>query len=123
MAHLEGAEQTLVHAHHRARIVELAAVVGCAEERNELPLGEELVAVLYDLMGSANQIHVVLLKEALDNIGPKGEGHASVVLAPASDVFVRIRPEEIAEETAIGNLCQSVSVITEIKDHACCLHQ
>lgn len=29
--HLEGAEQALVDAHHRTRIVEFTAVVGCAE--------------------------------------------------------------------------------------------
>ena len=36
-------------AHHGARVVELAAVVGRREERDELPLREELVAVLDDL--------------------------------------------------------------------------
>lgn len=51
VAHLEGAEQALVDAHHRARIVELAAVVGRAEERDERALRKELETILDDLRG------------------------------------------------------------------------
>ena len=53
LEHLEGAHQVLVHGHHRRAVVELAAVVGRGEDRHELPLREELVAVLHDLSPSA----------------------------------------------------------------------
>jgi hypothetical protein len=69
-----------------------------------LSLREELVTVLYDLMGAADEVHVVLLQEARYDIRAECEGDTSIVFAPASNVLVRIRPEEIAEETAIGNL-------------------
>ena len=46
---LEAAQQALIHAHHRARVVELATIIGCGEEGHEMPLGEELVAILDDL--------------------------------------------------------------------------
>lgn len=46
---LEGAHQRLVHRHHGTRVVELSAVVGRREERDQLPLGEELVPVFHDL--------------------------------------------------------------------------
>ena len=46
---LEGAEQAGVDVHERAGVVELAAVVGRREYGDELPVGEELVAVLHDL--------------------------------------------------------------------------
>lgn len=101
---LEGAEQALVHAHHGASVVELAAVVGRAEQRNELALREELVAVLDDLVGSADQIHVVFLQEARDDVWAEGEGHATVILRPAGNILVWIRPEEIAQEAAVGDL-------------------
>ena len=39
----------VVDAHQRARVVELAAIVRRAKERDELALREELVTVLYDL--------------------------------------------------------------------------
>ena len=48
-ADLEGAHESLVHTHHAAGVVELAAVVGGGEEGDELPLREELVSVLDNL--------------------------------------------------------------------------
>jgi hypothetical protein len=48
-AHLEGAHERLVDAHHGARVVELAAVVGRAEDGDQLPLCEELVPILHHL--------------------------------------------------------------------------
>ncbi len=50
--HLERAHQGLVDAHHRARVIELAAVVRCGKQRDQLPLGEELVAVFDHLRAS-----------------------------------------------------------------------
>lgn len=63
MTNLEGTEQALVDAHHGASIVEFTAVVGGAEEGNQLSLGEELVSVLDYLVSTADQVHVVLLQK------------------------------------------------------------
>ena len=104
LQNLERAQQTLIHTHHRPSVVELAAIIGRGEKRDELTLGEELVAVLDDLMRAAYQVHVVLLQEARHHVRAEGEGDAAVVLAPAGDVFVGVRPEEIAEEPAVWNL-------------------
>jgi len=51
---LEGAEQTLVDAHHGTGVVELATVVGGTEESDKLALGEELITVLDNLVGTAD---------------------------------------------------------------------
>jgi len=51
---LEGAEQAGVDVHECAGVVELAAVVGRREYGDELPVGEELVAVLHDLQWRFN---------------------------------------------------------------------
>lgn len=107
---LEGAEQTLVHAHHGTSIVELAAVVGGAEQRDELTLGEEFVAILDDLVSTADEIHVVFLQEAGDNVWTKGKGDAAIILRPAGNILIRIGPEQIAEETAVGDLQGYLSV-------------
>jgi hypothetical protein len=69
-----------------------------------LSLWEEFVAVFNDLMSSAYQVHIVFLEEARDDVRPKGERNTTIVFTPASDIFVRIWPEEITEKTAIGNL-------------------
>ena len=70
---LKRAEQALVHAHHGTGVVKLAAVIGCAEQGDELALGEKLVAILDDLVSTANQVHVVLLQESRDDIRAERE--------------------------------------------------
>jgi hypothetical protein len=101
---LEGAQQALVHTHHRTRIIELAAVVGRREQCDELTFGEELVTVLDDLVSTAYEVHVMLLQEAGDDVWAEGEGHTAVILRPAGYVLIRVGPEKIAEETAVGDL-------------------
>lgn len=76
----------------------LSAIVGGREEGDELPLREELVAVLDDLVRAADEVHVVLLEEARDDVGPKGEADPPVVFGPAGDVLVRIGPEQVAQQ-------------------------
>ena len=49
-------------------------------------------------MRSAYQIHVVFLQEPRHDVWPKCERHSPIVFAPAGDVFVRVRPQEIAKE-------------------------
>jgi hypothetical protein len=55
-------------------------------------------------VGTADQVHVVFLQEARDNVRTECETDTSVVFAPASDVLVRIGPQEIAEKTAVRDL-------------------
>ena len=93
VSYLEGAEQALINAHHGSSIVELATVIGCAEQGDKLSFGEKLVAVLNDLMRSADEIHVVFLQEARDDVRAEGEGHTSIVFAPSGDVLIGIRPQ------------------------------
>lgn len=104
LENLERTQQRLVNTHHRASIIELSTVVGCGEQSHQLALGEELVTVFNDLMGTTNEIHVMLLQEPRNNIWPKGEGDTTVVLRPPSYIFVGVRPEQVAQQAAIGNL-------------------
>ena len=101
---LEGAEQALVDTHHSACIVKLSAVIRSTEEGDELALGEELVAVFDDLMSTADEIHVVFLKEARNDSGTEGEGNTTIVFAPAGNVLVGIGPEQVAEKTTVRDL-------------------
>ena len=55
-------------------------------------------------MGTTDKIHVVFLEEAGDDVRAEGEGDTAIVLAPACDVLVGVGPEEIAKQTAVGNL-------------------
>lgn len=94
---LEGAQKGLVYTHHRSSVVEFATVVWSGEEGDELALGEELVTILHDLMSTAYQVHIVFLQEAGNDIGSEGERHAAIVFTPACDIFIWVRPEQIAE--------------------------
>ena len=102
--YLERAQQALIDAHHSARVVELAAVVRRAEQRDQLPFREELVPVLDDLMRAADKIHIMLLQEARNDVRSEGKRYAAVVLAPPCDVLIGIGPKEIAEQPTIRNL-------------------
>ena len=74
-----------------------SAIVWCAKNGHQSSIVPELVPILHNLMCSTNEIHVVLLQESRHNVRSEGERDTSVVLAPASNILVGIRPEEIAE--------------------------
>ena len=103
-AYLEGAQQTLVDTHHCTGVVKLSAIIGSTEQRDQLPLREELIAIFNHLMGSTYQIHVMLLQEARNYIRAKCERDTSVILAPTGDIFIWIRPQEVTEKTTIRDL-------------------
>ena len=101
---LERAHQRVVHTHHRTRVVELAAVVGRTEDRDQLALGEEFVTVLDDLVRAADEVEVVSAQELSHHVLAKGEGHTTVVLSPAHDVFVGVGPQQVAQQTRVGDI-------------------
>lgn len=49
-------------------VIKLSAVVGRREQCNQLTLGEELVAILDHLMGTTDQVEVMLCQEFCDNL-------------------------------------------------------
>jgi hypothetical protein len=55
-------------------------------------------------MSSTDEIDFMLLAELLDNFGAESVWHSSFVCAVRFDVFVRIRPEQVAEKSMIGDL-------------------
>lgn len=94
---LERAHQRLVDAHEGARVVELPAVVGGREDGHQLALREELVALLDHLVGSADEVHVVGFQEARNDVRPEDEAHSSLVFGPPVEVFLGVRPQQIAQ--------------------------
>ena len=55
-------------------------------------------------MSTADQVHVVFLQEARYNVWTESERDTTVVFTPAGDILIRVRPEQIAKETAVGDL-------------------
>lgn len=69
-----------------------------------MALGEELVAVLDDLVRSADQVEVVPLEELCNDVLAEGERNTAVVLAPSLDVLIGVGPEQIAKQAVIGDV-------------------
>jgi hypothetical protein len=101
---LEGAHKCFIDAHHCSGIIEFAAIVGCGKEGNELPAGKEFVSVFDDLMRAANEVQVVLMQKLRDNVLPERKRDTPIVFAPSVNLLIRIGPEEITQETSIGDI-------------------
>lgn len=104
---LEGAHQSIVDTHHGASVVELTTVVGCREDGDQLSSGKELVTILNHLVGTANQVQIVSAQELSNHIFSKSEGHTSVILTPADNIFIRVRPQQITEQASVRNISRS----------------
>ena len=59
-------------------------------------------------MGTADEIHVVLLEEAGDDVRSECEGDTTVVLAPPGDVLIGVRPQQVAEQAAVRDLAETI---------------
>ena len=64
-----------------------------------------LAGLTTDLVGTADEIHVVLVQELGDHVCAEGEGDAAVVLAPARHVLVGVGPQQVAQEPLVGHVC------------------
>lgn len=82
----------------------LTAIIGGAEQRDQLSFGEKFVTVFDYLMRPANQIEIVLVQKFADHFGAECETDASVVLTPTHLILVGIGPQQIAEEALIWDV-------------------
>jgi len=101
---LECTAHGLIDGHNGTRIVKLPAVVWCTEDSHESSAREELVAILNHLVCSADKVQAMLSEEPLHNIRTKREGYTPIILAPATDLLLRVRPQEVAEEACVWHI-------------------
>lgn len=99
--HLEGTSEVLLNSHHSSTVIELPAVIGCGEDSHKLLLGEELIAVLDYLMGTADQVQLVLPQEGRDDLLSKDKAHSSFRLTPHLHAGFRVRPQQVAQQSGI----------------------
>lgn len=50
------------------------------------------------LMRPADEVKIMSPQELHDDVLPKGEGHPAVVLPPADDIAVRVRPQQVTQQ-------------------------
>merc|ERR1712048_787234 len=104
LENLETAHQGIVNRHHCTCVVEFATIVWRTEYRDQLAFREELVPVLNNLMRSNNEVHIMLLEKAAYDVGSKDEGNTTVILLPSCNVFIRICPQEVANQTSVRHI-------------------
>lgn len=55
-------------------------------------------------MGATDQIQVMFVEELCHHFWSKGEWDAPVVLSPAKDILVWIRPEQVTQEALVRDV-------------------
>ena len=100
---LEGAGEIVFHPHHSCTVIELSAVVGGREKGNQLLFGKEFIPVLHHLMRTADQVQLVLAQEVRNHLFPEHIAHPPLRLSPQPGRWLRVCPQQVAEEASIGN--------------------
>lgn len=95
--YFELADERVVDDHNRCCVVPLAIVVRGREYSYQSSVCKELITILYHLVGSTNQVDVMLFIEFLNDIPPKCMAYASFVVAPGHYVFVWITPKQVTK--------------------------
>ena len=65
-------------------------------------------------MSSTNQVDIIAVCELVDHIFAESERYASIVLAPLLDIFVGVRPKQIAQETSVRHISRSHNVFDSV---------
>jgi hypothetical protein len=65
---------------------------------------EEFIAIFDHLMRPTDQVKVVATQKLGHYVFTEGEGDSSVVLPPAYDVFVRVGPQQIAQQASVRDV-------------------
>jgi hypothetical protein len=104
LENLKRAHESVVNAHHRAGIIEFAAVVGRRKQRDQLPFCKELVAVFHHLVRATDQVQIVPLQELGNNVGAEREADSTVVVTPSRNVFIGVAPQQVAQQARVGHV-------------------
>lgn len=62
-------------------------------------------------MRSADQVQIVGLQELVHDVSAEDVGHAAVALGPALTVGIRVRPQEIAQQTFVRHVRRTSNVL------------
>ena len=106
LENLEAAKQILVDGQYCTRVIKLVHVVWSREDGHQPPLCEELVTLSHHLVGSHNQVHVVLFHESFHNFLPEDVAHSPVALRPSNHLIRRIGPQEVAKHAIVWDFAR-----------------
>ena len=101
---VEWTYQILVDTHESAVIFKLSTVIGSWEYCHQFSVPVEFVAFLNDLMSPTYQVYVEFIQRVLNNILSKSIAYPSLILTPAWNVRIRVRPKNIAKKSFVRYL-------------------
>ena len=105
---VERAAKRLIDVKNACIVVEFSAVVWGWKDCYEAAVSHELVAVLNNLVRSADKIELMSSVELLDYIWSENIAHTSVVITPALDVDLWVWPEQITQKASIRHILWSL---------------
>jgi len=76
-----------------------------------LAAAEELVAIFYDLVSTADQVDVVFLEEGFNDCFTEGVGDTTIVFTPGGLAFLGIRPQKVTKKTIFRNFGRSSDLL------------
>ena len=94
----------LIDLHHSCQVTATVAVVRRREDCDELLLGEELIAVLNDLMSAPDEIQLVFDQKRKDDLLTEDIADSSFGLAPHFDRGFGVGPQKVAQQSGVGNV-------------------
>lgn len=62
-------------------------------------------------MGSANEIQIIVLQKAFQNISSENIRDPSLILTPPLSIYHRIRPQQIAQHTMVRNFIRPLNFV------------
>lgn len=107
----EATSQVLSHFHQAPVVFKHSAVVGGAEDGHQLPIGEELIAIINHKMTSANEINFIFVTEIFHNLLIEGEADSSLILFPVNIGLLGVTPEEITKQASIRDVCRPLDIL------------
>lgn len=104
LQNLERAHEGVINTHHCSSIVKFTAIVGSTKYRHQLSAREKLIAILNNLVSSADQIQIMSSQKLRHNIFTEGKRYSAVIFTPSDNIFVRIGPQQIAKKTSVRDI-------------------
>ena len=57
------------------------------------------------LMGTTYEVQIVFMEKLRNNFCSKGEWHTPVIFSPAHDLFIWVRPQQVAQKPLVRHIC------------------
>jgi hypothetical protein len=134
---LERTHKSVVYGHHSSSIVKFTAVVRRRKDSHQLTTSKEFITIFNNLVSPDHQVQVMSAEELTNNVTSECKGNTTIIFAPSlrietdksvsenvstcsyftsvknatySDAWVRISPENIAQQSSIRDVTRTGNI-------------